>query len=213
MAGLTLQRLAPWAGILFIVLFIVAFFVGGEIPGGDDPDSEIVAFYEDSSNQIGVIASTYVLTVAGVSFLIFLFGLTDRLRQAEAPAESLTRLAMVGGILFVAMFFVLAATLVAVAAGTAFQDDPVDAGVARFLPHVGFAALLIPGMFSAIVLILPTSVLTLRTRVLPSWTAWLGFLAAIILLFGALFVTGLAFLVWILVISIAMVMRPALQTI
>ncbi len=46
-----MQRIAPFAGILFVALFIIGVILPGDVPCCEDPDSEVVAFYEDSGNQ------------------------------------------------------------------------------------------------------------------------------------------------------------------
>ncbi len=158
-----------------------------------------------------MIATAYVMTASGLSFLVFLHGLRNRLVLAEGDAGTMSRLVFACGILLVAMLFILAASAAAVAGGAAFQDEPVDAGVARFLPHVGFASFLIAGLLSGALLIVVTSVLTLTSRVFPVWLAWLGFLAAVILLFGVFFIPSIALLVWVLAVSIVMLMRSGQQ--
>jgi hypothetical protein len=105
------------------------------------------------------------------------------------------------------MLFILAVSIAAVAGGAAFADAPVDAGVARFIEQIGFGAFLVGGLLSASLLITTTSVVTWRTSVLPRWTAWLGLVAALVLLFGVLFITGIALLVWVLVISAVILMQ------
>jgi hypothetical protein len=64
----------------------------------------------------------------------------------------------------------------------------------------------------AIVLIVCTSLLTIRTGILPEWSPRLGFVAAIVLLFGALFVTAIALLIWVLAISSALFTRQPVAT-
>lgn len=161
-----------------------------------------------------ILIAVYLLTISALAFLVFLSGLRERLALAEGGPGGLARLGFAAGVLFVAMVFVMAVAAGSVAGGVEFQDEPVDAGVARFAPHIGFGALLIPGMLSAGLLLVCTSVLTLRTGVLPVWTAWLGFLAAIALLFAVFFLPAIALPIWVLVISVALLMRssPAVRT-
>ena len=206
MSGLGLQRVAPVAGLIFVVLFIAALILPGEVPGGADPDQDVISFYEDSGNRLKLMITGYLWTIAGIAFLVFVSGLRERLSLAEGGTAPLSRLAFAGGVLMVAMLFVLVAADIAVPAGVAFQDEPVDAGVARFMIHMGFAAFLLPGLFSAIVMIVSTSLLAMRTGALPTWVAWLGFVAAIVLLFGILFVTAIALMVWVLGVSAALFM-------
>jgi hypothetical protein len=52
------------------------------------------------------------------------------------------------------------------------------------------------------------SVLIVRSRVLPTWIGWFGFVAAIALLFGFLFLPMVALLLWVLFVSVAMLRAP-----
>jgi hypothetical protein len=207
------QRLAPWAGFLFVILFIAGVLLGTDTPSADQADSEVVAYYEDSGNQTKQIISAYLLILAGLSLLVFLQGLRERLEIAEGQPASLSRLGYVAGVLCVVMLFILAVSLAAVAAGAAFQDAPVDAGVARFLEQIGFGAFLVAGLLSAALLIATTSMVTLRTGALARWTAWLGLVFALILLFGVVFITGLALPLWVLVISAVTMMQRGEQAV
>jgi len=57
------------------------------------------------------------------------------------------------------------------------------------------------GGFAALVLVLTTSIISLRTGVLPQWLAWLGILAAIVLLFAVIFLPMVALLIWVLAVA------------
>jgi hypothetical protein len=61
-------------------------------------------------------------------------------------------------------------------------------------------------------MIFAVSILTLRTGALPRWSAWVGFLAAIALLFAVIWIPQLALLIWALCVSGAMLARPAATT-
>ena len=51
MSGSTLERLAPLTGILFEVLLIASFIVGGEGPAADAPTREVIDFWSDEDPQ------------------------------------------------------------------------------------------------------------------------------------------------------------------
>ena len=80
---------------------------------------------------------------------------------------------------------------------------------ARFVPELGYPLLLIGGMFAAIAMIDATSVLIMRTGVLPRWIGWFGFVAAAVLLFGFLFVPIVALVLWVFLVSVALLRAPA----
>jgi hypothetical protein len=207
MTNSIVQRVAPWAGFLFVIVFVIGTALGTDTPMPDEEDSEIITYYEDSGNQTKQLIAAYALTLAGLAWLVFLEGLRERLERVEGQPAGLSRLGYAAGVLTTAMLFILAVSIAAVAGGAAFADAPVDAGVARFVEQIGFGAFLIGGLLSAALLITTTSVVTWRTNVLPRWTAWLGLVAAIVLLFGVFFITGIALLVWVLIISGVILMQ------
>ncbi len=83
---------APLTGIIAVVLFIIAFILGGETPDFDAGTKEILDYYGDQTKQ--TIVSIVVLY--GSVLLVF-FAAT--LRSALRRAENLSLLVLVGGAL------------------------------------------------------------------------------------------------------------------
>ena len=59
----------------------------------------------------------------------------------------------------------------------------------------------------ALLLVLATSLLGLKARVVPRWVAWLGFLVSAVMLLTALFVGFFVLLAWVLLVSIVLLVR------
>jgi hypothetical protein len=97
-----------------------------------------------------------------------------------------------------------AACFMFVAGEITFADAPVDPEIARVLPDLGWSFLLIAGAFAAIAMIDAASVLILRTGIFPAWIAWLGFVVAVVLLIAFLVFPIVALLVWVGVVSLAL---------
>jgi hypothetical protein len=89
------KQIGPLTGILFVVLVIVAFVVGGETPGTDDSPQTIVSFYLDNDSEQSIAAA--LLALACVPFLFFL----SALRQALREAGALSTVALLGGLMIV----------------------------------------------------------------------------------------------------------------
>jgi prepilin signal peptidase PulO-like enzyme (type II secretory pathway) len=66
---------------------------------------------------------------------------------------------------------------------------------------------LLGGGFAALVLVLTASIISLQTGALPQWLAWLGIVAAVVLVFAVIFLPMIALLIWVLAVSIVMLMR------
>jgi prepilin signal peptidase PulO-like enzyme (type II secretory pathway) len=110
--------------------------------------------------------------------------------------------------MFTALLMAGGHVIAAVAAAVEFRDAPVtDPDFVRVLPQLGYGLFLVGGAFSAIVLVLTTSVLSLQTGVFPQWLAWLGILVAIVLLLAVIFLPMIALLIWVLAVSIVLLTR------
>jgi hypothetical protein len=205
------EKWGPIAGIVFVVLFVAAFVVQGEIPSGGDSAAKVASFYDDSGNRAQVIIASYMLFLAGVFFFWFLGSLRRRLIAAAGEPGRLTSIASAAGIVFIAMLIVAAACFASIAGDITFGDETVatvaSGDAARVLPELGFPVLLIGGMFAAIAMICSTSVLTMRTGVLPRWIGWYGFVTAVLLLAAVFFLPMILFALWVLFVSIAMLRR------
>jgi hypothetical protein len=204
------ERWGPVAGIAFAVLFVVGLSLNN-LPSSDDSVSKITSYYNDGGNRAQIIIGSYLLWFAGVFFLWFLASLRVRLLEVEGAPGRLTSIVFGGGLVFVGMLMVAAACFASVAGDITFADEKfVSADAARFLPELGYPVLVIGGIFAAIAMIDAASVLIVRTRVLPAWIGYFGFVAAVVLLAAVIFVPMILLVLWVVFVSVAMMRaRPA----
>lgn len=195
-------RFAPLAGVVFFVLIVIAFVVGGDTPtAGDDSKQETVKFWLDKDGE--QLASTILGVYAGLFFVWFAAGLRSAFDRTAVGRESVAARVSWGGALLLAgglfvalgIQFVVADVAHDVSRDTLYtlavlSDDfwiPFPAGFGLFLLGSGGAIL--------------------TTDALPRW---LG-IAAIVL--GVISVTPLGFfgflggILWTLVASIALFRR------
>jgi len=204
----------PIAGVLAAVTFVVGLLFTSNTPGGKDTDAQVLAWYANHGNhRPGILVGAFVLAFCGLFVLWFASGLHQRLRAAEASGGHLATVALGGAILLIGMLWVGGAALAAVPAAQAFGGEPPleVADVARIVPNVGFGAILLFGAFGAIALIDATSILIVRTGILPRWFAWLGFVATVALLFGVLFIPMIALPIWLLAASVILFRSPSVE--
>ena len=199
------------SGILFAVLFTMSLFLWNlPVGGGSSTDEVIRAYYADEGNRTRLVVATYVLAVAGLAFSLFLAALYSTLRVVESAPRFLSLVVLISGAVFVAMLMSAGAAIGALASGMSLGGEPAtlgDTGVARFLGHMGYLFVLLYGAFAAIALMVATSLVTLRTAVFPRWLAWAGFVAAVLLLAGIIFLPMLAFPLWVLGASVRLMQR------
>jgi hypothetical protein len=101
------------------------------------------------------------------------------------------------------------ASLFLARAGAASQDEfEFDPATANMFSNAAYA-LLVCSTMSGAILVLATSIIGLRTGILPRWTALAGFVVAAVLLFAVLFVPIFVWLAWVLAVSIVLILRTA----
>jgi hypothetical protein len=202
------QRWTALSGIVFVVLMLTGAFFVIDVPAPDASTQEIAGYLADSGNHTRNIVGAYMWVLGGLAFLGFVAGLRAVLRRAEGDPGTLSSLVFGAGVVFTAVWSVSAVALAAVAYSVGLVDAPVsDPDLVRVLPQLGSLLLLLGGGFAGILLVLATSMLTFRTRVLQRWLAWFGILVAIALVFDVTYMNILPLVAWVLFASIALLMR------
>jgi hypothetical protein len=190
-----LQRLVPLTGVLFVVLVVASFLIEGETPDTDARPREVVEYYTDHEGQ--VIVGAILACVGAVSLVFFAAVVRRALRRGEQGIGVLSVAALGGGIV-AATGFATDASLRFALADTA--DDIQPGGVQTL--HVLYSDFFLPMVTGIAVLILAVSLAALRTRVIPTWLAWIGFLIFVLFFTPAGFVAFLVSALWIAVVSV-----------
>jgi hypothetical protein len=203
-----LERWAPIGGIIFVVLMVTGSFFVLDVPAAAAPAQEIADYLADSGTHTRNIIGAYIWVVGALAFLWFLTRLRSDLRRAEGGTGALSNLVFGAGVAFTAVWMVSAAALASVAYAIELRDAPIsDPDLVRVLPPMGGLLLLLGGGFAGLLLVLGASVAIFQTGVFPRWLAWLGIVAAIVLLFDVIYLNIFPFWVWVFIASIVMLMR------
>jgi hypothetical protein len=202
-------RLGALAGVAFAVLFFLGTAML-DIPHGLS-DEQTVAWWSDSGHRITAVVSMYCFALAGLCFLGFLVQLRSRLLAAEGETGALTSLVVASGTVFVVMLLVaaMARGVIGFAVESPSSDEHLPGpDTLRYLPAIGGAALGVGGLLAAAVAIATTSWLIVRTGIFARWLAWVGVLAAALIVAANAALSGVlaipAVLVWALCTSVAM---------
>jgi hypothetical protein len=194
------RLIGPLTGILFVVLVIVAFAVGGETPDVDDSARKVVDFYVDNDSQQQIAAG--LLALGCVALLFFLGSLRTALRAAAGDEGGLSTVVLVGGVMIavgVSIFAGIGFTL-----GDAADDLPASATMALNALN---SDLFFPVAVGTAVFNLGLALAVLRHGGLPRPLAWLALVVGIAGLtpagFFAFVATGIV-VVW---ASIALTMQ------
>jgi hypothetical protein len=202
------ERWIALAGIVFVILMIVGTMFVADVPDADVSQQKIADYLADGNLHTRNIIGAYLWTLGALSFLIFVSRLRSVLRGAEGGNGTLSNLAFGAGVAYSAVMMVSAAAFAAVAYAIALRDAPVSVpDFVRVLPQMAWMLLLLGGGFSGILLVVASCIVSFRTGALPRWLAWLGVLAAILLLFDVIYVSIAPLLAWVVIASIVLVMR------
>ncbi|HUF66269.1 MAG TPA: hypothetical protein VMM17_09850 [Gemmatimonadaceae bacterium] len=202
------SRLAPWAGIAFVVLLVAGFATFPGTPEYDEPDAW-QAFWADGDNRIQALIAGYLIILSSFAFLWFGRALAARLQPEDGVRDALGSISEAAATLFPAFVLIFVIVGISIPASVEFGDAPVPgtAELAIQMDQLAFGLLLIGGSLSAGVLTGAVSELARRRRALPQWLVWAGFAVAALQVLGVMFFPFLLILHWTLVTSIVLLLR------
>lgn len=188
------KSLTPLTGVLFVVLVIVSFVIGGEPPDAQEGRQAIVDHYVE--NKSTVIVGAVLGGFAVVALLFFFNHLRSVFRRAEPAGAELSTMVLAGAILMGAGF-AFDGTLMFAMAEAADDIDPVALQGLQALWDRDF----IPMAAGMLTVLLASGLSIVRYRAMPVWLGWV----AIVLGVGALTPVGFfAFIgaaLWILIVA------------
>ncbi len=202
-ARLKTPRAAAIAGIVFSVLLIAAFWLlRASVPADPlDPGAWL------SSSAKSVTLALNLIPFAGIAFLWFIGVLRDRVGQREDRFFATVFLG--SGLLFLGMLFVSAAMDGAII--VAFATDPglINSTTFRFARAASYDIVNIYMIKMAGVFMISTSTVAVYTGFAARWIALLGYVLALLLLFGSYFFTWsfVVFPLWVLLLSVHILME------
>ena len=217
-------RFAGWTGIITVICFIVGtgfFFAAG--PPQDVTDTgKLVAYYHRSSGLL--ITAVLFYSVAFTLWLVFTLGVRDLVRGAGTVWVSIANVYYILSVASAVVPLAGSALLVSAIGDAMGKADP---SAVRGLAEGGVAAY---GAIDYVPLALSFAVFAWavgRTKVLPGWTALIGWAAAILnavsipMAFagtstsfysqfglGPFLLSFLPILIWSSVVAIQMIRRP-----
>lgn len=202
MADSMAGRLGGLSGIMFVVLFFRSYLTPPDAPVPTSRPQDVIGYF--TGRQDGILLFNGLLLIfAAFFFLWFLGVLHSVLRGAESEGGGFSSVALAGGLVFISLALAgAAAEIVHPAAQARFENFQADA-------QLGFLSLVLAGwmyrfaLVGMSVLIAATSVVVLRTAVMPRWLALVGFVAAVFALLRFLIpMGGILGLLWVLVVSV-----------
>jgi hypothetical protein len=197
-------RAAAIAGIIFSLLLITSqLLIWTSISSNPfAPAEEIVR------HSKAVSLALNLMSFAGIAFLWFIAVVRDRLGELEDRFFATVILG--SGLLYIAMTFVAATVAGGIIRVLSTGSDDVMGSGAYALGRVEINhAMLIYAAKMAGVFMMSTSTISLQTRIVPRWMAFLGYALALMLLLsvGTIEWIPLVFPLWVLLISLYILME------
>jgi hypothetical protein len=202
-------RWAALSGAVYVLLFVVGtivLFSGAK--GGDDPPAEVIKYYSDSGNR-DQIHFGWILIGLSIFFLLWFIAALRRALSAGDRDGILPTIVTIGGSIYAA----LALVAVAVNDGiTTMSDDTFQHRVYPELIHAADDAgwvIHASGAAGLAAMIIAASYAFMARGTWPKWAGWLGVVIGVLSLAAVAFFPQFLFLLWILVVSVLMFLRPA----
>ncbi|MSO78745.1 MAG: hypothetical protein EXQ79_03975 [Acidimicrobiia bacterium] len=206
-----LSRGGLLGGVGFVVLSVVAALIAGTPPKITD-DKGIIKYFAD--NQDALKIGSYLNGLAAVLFLWFLGSLYSRLRAAEGGTGRLSRVAVTGAVVAIAISAIANAEMAYSAIHPSLDHVPAAYKMASVL--LGYTA------FAAAVFTSATAVALWSTKTLPKWFAYAGEVIAVLwlvagaavsterdIVFTVGFVAFVAFSIWVALLSVMLYRKEA----
>jgi len=206
------DRWAPLTGLLSVACSFVGVVFALNQPQDKDSNAKIVAYFAKHSHRVEGVVGFFVFLAGILLLLAFLAALRDRLLEAEGQPGRLSALAFGAGVASVPLWGV--SMLLADAASFASNETSafrIDPNSFRLFADTAYFAWVAAVIVSALV-VWGTSVVALRTGVLPRWYARFGILAGVVQLFGFFFFPFFVWWLWIVVTAVLLVRRSSAVT-
>ena len=210
-ATLKTPKAAAIAGIVFSVLFVLAFWLFRQAVPADplEPGTWLTKDIKSAGLALNIVP------FAGIAFLWFIAVLRDHLGQLEDQFFATVFLG--SGVLFLAMLFASAAMIGAVILVHASNEAGgiVNSATFNVVRALAYVVMNVYALKMAGVFMLSTSTVIIYTGIAPRWIAILGYVLALLLIVASSYVgwSVIVFPVWVLLLSVHILLvnlrRPA----
>jgi hypothetical protein len=201
---------AAVAGIVYAVVATAALALLSRIPHPSLSDESVSAWYEDTGHRSGLILGLNFAAISSVAFLWFVAVIRRRIGDLED--RFFATVFFGSAIVYVGIWLVAASLLAAPAVAlTMLEAGAVDQATSTFASGFAGALMLVAAPRIQAVFVLTTSTLILRTKVLPNWLAYFGYLVGIGL-FTVPIVSrpvGIGLPIWVLIVSVTVLLSRA----
>jgi len=194
------EWLVPLTGVLFVILLILSFIVGGEPPDADENVTEIVEHYVD--NDVEIWVGTAIGGLAMLSLLFFGAYLRRFFSAAEGPGGMLSALVLTATAIM-AVGGAVDMTIQVALVEAAEDIDPAAVQALQALWDNDF----VPIALGILLLFVSVGLSILKYGALPKWLGWIAIVLAVVSLTPVGFVGFPLGGIWLIVLSIMLAVR------
>jgi hypothetical protein len=199
------SRWAPLTGVAFAVLFIAS--VAASSPPSDNASSATWIANYSGSHRAGHVVTGICLVLAGLCLLSFVTSVWHRI--AAATTERVSPLPVAAAAVGAACMSV-GGLLMGAAVSVTHSGVPADASLLRFCNDVGFIMVGLGAMLAMSLAVAVLSAQAARTGIFGPVLSRSGYLVAVVLLAGLLFLPIAALVIWAVAVAITLVRRTEL---
>lgn len=196
------RQVGPLTGILFVVLVVIAFIVGGDTPDVNDSAETVRSFYINNDSEQQIAAA--LLALACVPLIFFLGTLRRTLRAVGGDEGGLSTVALLGGVMIAVGASIFAG--ITFTLGDAADHLPASATLALNALNTDMFITVAVG---TAVFNLGLALAILRHGGLPRPLGWLALVVGIVALTPAGFFAFLANGIVVVWASVVLTMRAA----
>lgn len=186
--------LVPGCAVVFAVLFVAGMMTSGAASDTENKtNAEVLKTFNDE--KTGAIVGAFLLVLAGLVFLPLAWA---AIRRISAGLSGLgDYVARSTALVFVGLTMVAAALFSTLAATVKFgSEDVPPAALVRFIPQMGYPVILIGGALTVGLFLAVVSRAGQVCGAVPAWFWVLGYVAAVAMLGGVMFLPMLLLPVW-----------------
>ena len=193
------------AGIIFSVLFLLAFYLLADVPRGPKATDEVlVAYYESGDADIVAIVSLYLIPFAGIAFLWFVVSLRMwiSVRATRTIDLLFSNVQLVAGIVYLTLFLAAAAAMSVNAIVADLDGGQIDPSMARDFPQFGSSLFFVFAIRMGAMFVFTTMTISRQSSIVPKWFVICGYILGLVMLLSSTFNRAmiLAFPIWTLVL-------------
>jgi hypothetical protein len=187
------ERLAVASAIAFAVLFVIAMFLVAPYDTDQD-DAAVIGDVED--NNVAMLIGIYAGVLAALAFWVVAATLLRRVATAFTDRDlTVARGAAILGTAGLALgLAIVGSPGPADLFGDA--DRPLDAGVVRFIPHVGFVTLMIVGALAIALFLGLLAWAGQRSGLWPTWFVVLSYVTVVAMVLAPVFIPLVLLPIW-----------------